>query len=107
MYSSTQAWEIPGALGSADRGNALLGSYSPGKTGSFVINLNAQGVAVVQQWVDNPIGNHGLIVANGSAADGFDFDSSEASVAARRPKLTVRYTEKNEAMPWMPLILLD
>ena len=105
--SSTQAWEIPGALGSADRGNALIGSYSPGKTGSFVINLNAEGVAVVQQWVDNPIGNHGLIVANDSAADGFDFDSSEASVAARRPKLTVRYTEENKAMPWIPLLLLD
>ena len=93
VYSSGNTWQIPGALGSDDRGSAVLGTFAPSITGLYNINLNSDGVALVQSWVDDPASNHGFIIANGSAADGADFDSSEASTASARPKLTVRYSE--------------
>jgi len=91
LYSSTNGWEIPGALGSQDRGDMVLGSFSPTGTGPYVINLNSEGMALVQAWVDNPTSNHGFIIANGTATDGADFDSREALTANNRPKLTVLY----------------
>jgi hypothetical protein len=110
QYSSVQGWEIPGAFGSQDRGAAVLGSFSTGGTGAYVINLNSEGIALVQSWVDNPLSNHGLIIADASATDGVDFDSREASAVAGRPKLTVRYAEEQlsniKAAPWIPLLLL-
>jgi lysophospholipase L1-like esterase len=92
LYSSTNGWEIPGALGSQDRGDMVLGSFSPTETGPYVINLNSEGMALVQAWVDNPTSNHGFIIANDSATDGADFDSREALTASNRPKLAVRYS---------------
>jgi len=93
LYSLTNGWEIPGALGAQDRGDLVLGSFSPTGTGMGIINLNSDGMALVQSWVDSPTSNHGFIIANSSATDGADFDSREASTASTRPKLTIRYSE--------------
>ena len=93
LFSSTNGWETPGALGSQDRGEVGFGSFSPGVIDTSVIYLSNEGVALIQSWVDRPTSNHGFIFANTSATDGVDFDSSEASTATTRPKLTVRYSE--------------
>jgi hypothetical protein len=45
--------------------------------------------------VDNPICNHGIIIANGNATDGADFYSSEVIMANDRPKLTISYTSND------------
>lgn len=92
-YSSDKTWQTPGALGSNDRGNTVLGTFAPSSTGMYNIILNSDGVALVQSWVDIPEGNHGFIIANDSATDGVDFDSREVSTATTRPKLTIRYIE--------------
>jgi len=93
VYSSGNTWQTPGALGSNDRGNTALDTFAPSSKGLYNIILNSDGVALVQSWVDNPTSNHGFIIANGSATDGGDFDSREASTASTRPKLTVRFSE--------------
>lgn len=91
-YASGQGWETPGALGVQDRGSTILGSLSPSSTGSYVINLNSEGVALIQSWVDNPTANFGFIIANSGSSDGADFDSREVLTISNRPKLTVRYS---------------
>lgn len=92
VYESGNNWDTPGALGSDDRGSTVLGTFSPSNTGRCNIILNSNGVAVVQSWVDNPASNHGFIIANDSANDGADFDSSEGVTAEDRPELTISYT---------------
>ena len=91
-YAGGQGWETPGALGVQDRGSTVLGSLSPSSTGPYVINLNSDGVALIQSWVVNPAGNHGFIIANSGSSDGVDFDSREVSTVSNRPTLTVRYS---------------
>ena len=95
ICSSGQGWEIPGALGSQDSGSTVLGSFFPNATGTDVINLNSEGVALIQSWVDNPSGNHGLIIRNSSTTDGSEFDSREVETMSNRPKLTVFYTDED------------
>jgi hypothetical protein len=92
------SWQMPGARGPEDRDWTPLGSFSPSEIETYTIGLNDDGVASVQSWVDNPSSNHGLIIDNGKANDGADFDSSEASAKIDRPKLTVLYTDKDETV---------
>jgi PKD repeat protein len=53
--------------------------------------LNDAGVARVQSWLDDPAGNHRLVLANGGTTDGADFHSSESATAVARPRLNVLY----------------
>ncbi len=86
-----QLWQIPGAEGSSDRGAAVLATLTAGSTGVYTIDLNSAGLALVQDWINSPADNHGLILANSSNTDGLDIHSSEAAAAADRPKLSIRY----------------
>ena len=88
LYASDSPWEIAGAKGSLDR-RARLGSVSPSATGKQSFALSA---AVVQRWVDNPTSNRGIIIANSTNADGFDFSSRQAADASARPTLSVDYS---------------
>lgn len=85
-------WQIAGANGSNDVGNQVLGTVSAGSTGSLTVALNTNGIAMVQNWVNNPGQNHGIIVTNNSASNGADWDSSEVSTATNRPKLSINYS---------------
>jgi hypothetical protein len=67
--------------------------------GVFTINLNAAGLATLQEWVSNPAANFGLIFASALNVDGFDFYSNEAPTPASRPKLTVTYSQGESAPP--------
>jgi alkaline phosphatase len=91
VFAAGGGWDVAGAMGAADRGAAVLGALAPASLGLQTLTLNAEGVALVQAWVDDPAGNRGLIVADASVTDGADFDSREAANPANRPKLTIRY----------------
>ncbi len=87
--SSGMSWASPGASGGSDRGSASLGTVTGGGLQSFV--LNPDGVARVQQWINDPATNFGLILADSASTDGMDARSSEYGTAASRPKLTIVY----------------
>jgi hypothetical protein len=63
------------------------------KTGAQTITLNATGIALVQQWINNPSSNHGLVFQDfsNSKDDRLEISSSEASNVSQRPKLMITY----------------
>jgi hypothetical protein len=42
--------------------------------------------------VDNPASNNGIIIANETNTDGFDFSSREATLKSNSPQITVTYS---------------
>jgi ferric-dicitrate binding protein FerR (iron transport regulator) len=87
-------WQEPGAAGARDRGTTPLGLLVPLDAETFVLRLNADGVALVQSWIDAPDTNHGLIIPGGDISYGLQLHSREYPDAVRRPKLTVTYLPK-------------
>jgi len=90
--SSGIAWESPGAGGLSDRGSLSLCVLNADFIGPITINLNVDGLALVQSWVDGSVDNNGIIITDSATANGADFDSSESSNAMKRPKLEIVYT---------------
>ena len=88
LYASGSSWEVAGAKGSLDRG-AQVGSITPKSTGKQTFTLTA---SAVQRWIDDPSSNQGIIVANTTNTDAFDFSSREATTSDLRPQLSVTYT---------------
>ena len=84
-------WQKPGAAGANDRESTVLGSIAGSSTGSTVIDLNSSGLAKVQDWVDHPARNYGLILLDYANADGLDLRSGEYGTVAHRPQLTITY----------------
>jgi len=72
----------------------VLGTVAASSIGKRTVDLNADGVALIQSWVDSPSKNQGFMLYDGSETDGLAFDSSEASTASNRPKLTITYKAK-------------
>lgn len=90
LYSGLNPWGTPGADGADDRGHTPLGAIATSYPGQFTYNLNADGIALVQSWVDAPSSNHGIVILDYiEPRDGIDFESREAITAGKRPKLTV------------------
>lgn len=92
QYASGLAWGIPGALGGGDRGTSVLGQISAPTVGTRTVALNADGVDLVQDWVDGTTPNYGIVISDSASTDGLDFWSSDASIATNRPSLTVVYS---------------
>jgi len=92
--ASGDEWQTPGAKGTSDRGTTVLGTVAASSIGKRTVDLNADGVALIQSWVDSPSKNQGFMLYDGSETDGLAFDSSEASTASNRPKLTITYEAK-------------
>lgn len=67
-----------------------IGSFSPTSTGSFVIDLDANGIALVQSWV-NGADNNGIAIASDGTNNGVDIRSSEYGTQGQRPLLSVTY----------------
>jgi len=88
-YATGNPWQQPGAQAGSDRGEDVLGAISASSTGLYVINLDDDGIGLVQRWVDDPSTNHGVIIADYSVGDAVRFASRHASAASQRPKLTV------------------
>lgn len=90
-FDGVTGWQVPGGLGTADRGAEALLTLSASATGSASVNLTPAGVALVQRWISQPDSNLGLILLETpGASDGLDFLSREGT-ASGRPRLTVRY----------------
>jgi hypothetical protein len=89
LYAAAKSWQIAGAKGSLDRGTTVVGTVSPSATGKQTFALSP---ATVQNWVNNPSSNNGIIIANATNMDGFNFSSHESTTSALRPQLNVTYT---------------
>jgi hypothetical protein len=81
-----------GARGATDRIPTSMTSLTPSASGQQAFYLNTSGVTQVQEWLDGPVANNGLIVADASNTDGFNFSSREALDPALRPVLQGVYT---------------
>ena len=89
---SASPWATAGALGASDRDSLPLCTLSAPALGPVSINLNSDGVAMVQSWVDGSAGNFGLVISDSATTNGADFDSSDSGSAIDRPKLEIVYT---------------
>ena len=47
----------------------------------------------VQNWINTPADNHGMLFIGDHASDGLQFRSSEWTTVSERPQLTIEYTE--------------
>ncbi len=81
----TVTWNNFGSIGSSS-----LGTISSDSFGETTINLNSDGIALVQGWVDGSIGNNGVVLKSDGTNDGLDLNSREA--ASGRPKISVTIT---------------
>src|SRR5262249_10456759 len=91
QFAAGSAWQDVGAYGANDRGATLVGTLTAASTGAVTIALNSAGVALVQQWVDTPSTNRGLLVTNFDVSDRVDFRSREDATPSLRPRLDVTY----------------
>lgn len=97
-YDSGKVWQTAGALGiGTDRGSSILGFVSALGTGRHTYPLNADGVALVQSWVDGPASNHGVLIQNYVNSNTLALASSEVGQSSRRPRLTVVYNQPPHA----------
>jgi hypothetical protein len=105
LASSGTPWQAAGAQGTQDRGSTVLGTILATASGARTFALNAAGLALVQQWIDDPSSNHGLVVQDYVAAtDSLGFTSSESGTASKRPRLNLSYRPAAPA-PAPPLAL--
>jgi len=101
-------WEMPGAKGPQDRGEAA-GTLPASKDGPSTFPLDP---AVVQGWVNRPAANFGLLLANSDSSDGIQVASREHDAVLERPKLTIVWGRPGGAVdldatggviPWLVL----
>ena len=84
-------WGTPGASGAADRGTLVVGTLSPATNGIATVQLNADGLDLIESWVQGASQNYGFIIVSSGTVDGADIRSREAS-PLQRPALHVTYT---------------
>jgi hypothetical protein len=89
-------WGEQGAAGSTDFDADAVAQIVAGDSGQVTIDLNAEGLAMVQKWIDDPSSNHGIIVQGyGNSSDSLSIASREASASLGRPTLNVTYLPVN------------
>ncbi len=93
QYANGSSWSGSGASGSADHGSAVLGELAAANTGLYRIDLNDAGVAAVQQWINDPSHNYGIIIQNYNVRKAVIVSTSEANTASERPKLVINYED--------------
>ena len=84
-------WATAGATGATDRGSTAVGVLSAPSLGRVTLALDANGIALVQSWIDGTATNNGIVIAGTSVTDGIDLASREATTAGDRPELVVTY----------------
>ncbi len=82
--------------GAEDRDATSLGQLAPDENGPYEVILNADALAIVQDWVDDPGSNHGFVITGTTSNDGVDFRCSEYETILERPLLTVTYVPTGE-----------
>lgn len=86
--ASGSAWGIPGAEAESDRDSQVVCTISAGSIGAMLMNVDLN---LVQSWIDDPSGNHGMVISDPSITNGADFHSSESGTAMARPRLEITY----------------
>ncbi|MEE9425769.1 MAG: DNRLRE domain-containing protein [Methylococcales bacterium] len=95
QYASGKSWSEAGAKGTSDRDPTILAKLRGTSQDRYLtVSLNANGIALVQSWINDPSSNYGFLFKDYSVSDGLDFSSSETSQITRRPKLTIKYKEE-------------
>jgi len=93
-YDGSTNWQTAGAQGANDRGSDVLGTIllpnTPGQP--YNINLNQDGIALVQAWINGTKPNYGIIIQDYVPTNGGDVYSREHGTPSYRPKLTIEYT---------------
>ncbi len=107
-YDGTNTWGTAGAsgtTGNVDRGITNLWSSTTSSfstTGLKTVSLNADGVAMVQQWVTGSTNNGVIIQQYSGASATLFFDSKEGTTA---PKLNINYCLPNNTAPAQPVLV--
>lgn len=83
-------WQQPGAKGAYDRGTVVLGTLKPTTDGTYTINLNNEGLKVVQNWVRKASPNYGFVLVASTGASTLEFSSNENITPSLRPKLVIQ-----------------
>ncbi len=92
IYPQNSAWsEGTVTWNDLDQGGPLLGTIPPLTFGQGIHPLNADGIALVQGWVDGSILNNGLMVRSGGTNDGIAMDSKDSG--GRPPTLEITYRD--------------
>ena len=96
QFDAGMPWTTAGAKGvGTDRGATLLGTTpSDNQTGIRTVVLNADGVQLVQDWLDGTQPNNGFVLFGDGmvGSDGVNLRSREEPNANLRPMLAVYYT---------------
>lgn len=101
--TSAATWEVPGAAGPGDRDTIILGQVTSPTIGTKTFSLNADGVAWVQRWVNDPASNNGIMIGSTAVWNGAEIAANAPTVApANRPKLTITYQESSATLEPTP-----
>ncbi len=98
IYSQNTAWtEGSVSWGDMNQGATLLGVIPSFTFDVGPIELNPDGVALVQDWVDGSVPNNGLIIRTAGSNNGIQMESSESS--GFRPKLDIIFVDDSTPGP--------
>jgi len=97
------AWGAAGAAGTTDFLPTVLADVGPADVGQLDVSLNDIGQELVEQWINNPSSNHGLILKDYEGADdGLDVASREAETPGTRPQIQITYRSLGAVDPALP-----
>ncbi len=85
----TVTWNSFGG-GSANVGTDIIATIPGFSFNETEVNLTAEGLSLVQGWIDGSIANNGLVLKTGGSNNGVGANSSEATT--NRPKITITYS---------------
>ncbi len=89
--SNGNPWEQPGLNGTSDRSDEILANIISDTFGFVSHDLNADGLEVLEQYINNPAINFGFAITNPNSFNGFAAHSSESGTVTNRPRLEIAY----------------
>jgi hypothetical protein len=97
QYAAGSDWAGAGASGTGDAESTALGQVGQTSKGVYQINFNGAGVAAVQNWINDPSQNYGIIINDYTNKKAVKIRSSEYKTADMRPKLIIDFTPPQTA----------
>jgi hypothetical protein len=97
VHAIKRAWsetEVCWQSTAADRGAPVLGYALPLAPVEYAFPLNAEGIALVQSWIDAPPSNFGVMLTAPKNSYGLQAHARESADPSKRPKLVVTYTPR-------------
>ncbi len=93
LYEVLESWDETRVTWNSKpaRGTTVLGTVAASVTGALTVDLNGDGVAVVQKWLNNPKKNYGFYLLHTTNTDTLGLESREKTSALLRPKLSIVY----------------